>query len=102
MSCCFTLQDDGSLVLKVYVQPRASKNEITGIHNGGLKLRLTTPPVDGKANKAVLAYLAKKLGLPKSSLTLKSGHQNRNKVVVIEHCSEERLHTLIKDISHEV
>lgn len=92
---CYTLHDNGSLSLKVYVQPRASKNEIAGIHNGSLKLRLTSPPVDGKANKAVLVFLAKALGLPKSSLSLKSGHQNRNKVVCIEQCTEEQLRAIL-------
>lgn len=92
---CYVRNNDESISLKVYVQPRASKNEIAGLHNGALKLRLTTPPVDGKANKAVLAFLAKVLGLPKSSLTLKSGHQNRNKVVVLTHCPEDKLTALL-------
>ncbi len=87
-------KNDGAVLLKIYVQPGASRNEIVGVHNDVLKLRLTTPPVDGKANKAVLAFLAKTLGCPKSSLSLKSGHRNRNKVVVIDQCPAECLRQL--------
>ncbi|RUM36464.1 MAG: hypothetical protein DSY50_02460, partial [Desulfobulbus sp.] len=44
---------DGKILLSLYVQPRSSRNELAGLHGESLKLRLTTPPVDGKANKAV-------------------------------------------------
>jgi len=79
---------DGSLLLKLLVQPRASKNELAGLHNDALKLRLTTPPVEGRANQAVIAFLAKRLHLPKSALTIKSGQQSREKQVVISGCPE--------------
>jgi len=95
---CYTQTGNGNILLKVYVQPRASRDEIAGLHNGAIKLRLTTPPVDGKANKAVLAFLAKQLGLSKSSLSLKSGHQNRNKVVDIQGLSVERLKALLDNL----
>ena len=80
---------DGSLLLKLRVQPKASRNEVTGLHNDALKLRLTTPPVEGKANKAVIAFLAKLLHLPKSSIKIKSGLQNRNKEILIVGCEEK-------------
>lgn len=79
---------DGTLLLRLLVQPRASKNELAGVHNDALKLRLTTPPVEGRANQAVIAFLAKRLHLPKSALTIKSGQQSREKQVVISGCSE--------------
>lgn len=78
-------------MLRVYVQPRASRNEVVGLHGEALKIRLTTPPVDGKANKALLAFLSKLLHIPKSSVSLHSGHQNRNKVVSIDGIQEEQL-----------
>lgn len=81
---------DGSLLIKLYVQPKASRNEIAGLHNDALKIRLTTPPVEGRANKAVIAFLAKLLHLPKSSISIRSGLQNRNKQVLI-HGSEENI-----------
>ena len=86
---------NGSLLLKIIVQPKASKNEITGLHDDALKLRLTTPPVEGRANKAVIAFLAKRLHLPKSSISIKSGLQNRNKQLLILGCNEENARQLL-------
>ncbi len=86
---------NGALLLKIIVQPRASKNEITGLHNDALKLRLTTPPIEGRANKAVIAFLAKRLHLPKSSISIKSGLQNRNKQLLILGCKEENARQLL-------
>ncbi len=86
---------DGSLLIRLRVQPKASKNEIAGLHDDALKLRLTTPPVEGRANKAVIAFLAKRLHLPKSSVTIKSGLQNRNKQVLIQGCDEVNARQLL-------
>lgn len=86
---------DGTLLLKLLVQPRASKNELAGLHGDALKLRLTTPPVEGRANQAVIAFLAKRLHLPKSALTLKSGQQSREKQVVISGCAEDKARELL-------
>lgn len=56
---------------------------VAGLHNGALKLKLTAPPVDNAANKECIAFLAKALKLPKSSLDILSGHTNRNKQLLI-------------------
>jgi uncharacterized protein (TIGR00251 family) len=88
---CLRIRKDGTVVLRLHVQPRASRNELAGFHDDALKLRLTTPPVDGKANRAVLAFLAKLLGLPKSSLSLVSGQKSRTKHVAIQGLSEEEI-----------
>jgi len=80
---CLQPLPDGSLLLRLHVQPRAAANSLAGLQGDLLKLRLTTPPVDGKANQAVVAYLAKLFHLPKSALTIKSGHQSRSKTVRI-------------------
>jgi uncharacterized protein (TIGR00251 family) len=80
---------DGSLLLKLLVQPKAGRNEIAGLHADALKLRLTTPPVEGRANKAVVAFLAKRLRLPKSSVTIKSGLQSRHKDIIIQGREEQ-------------
>lgn len=74
---------DGSILLSLYVQPRAGKNELAGIHDGALKLRLTAPPVDGKANKAVIAFFSKVLKISKSSVSLRTGLKNRRKQLQI-------------------
>jgi len=86
---------DGSLLLRLLVQPRSSKNELAGPHNNALKLRLTTPPVEGRANKAVIDFLAKRLHLPKKALTIKSGLQSREKQVLIRGCTEETVRQLV-------
>jgi len=81
--------------LRVYVQPKASKNEIVGLHGDALKIRLTSPPVDGKANKALVAFIARILSVPKRQVTLQSGQQNRNKVLKIEGVTEEWLQQVL-------
>ena len=65
----------------VIVHPRAKKNAITGEVGNALKLALTAPPVDGKANEACIEFFAKLLNLPRSSVTIASGQTSRNKVI---------------------
>jgi uncharacterized protein len=84
---CFTELPNSSLSLNVYVQPRASRNRLAGMHGKAIKLCITAPPVDDKANTAVLAFLAKLFGLPKSALQIKTGRQARNKQIIITNAS---------------
>jgi uncharacterized protein len=77
--------------IEVYVQPKASKNELVGIHEGALKLRLTAPPVEGEANKECLRFLAKLLKLPKSRLQVVQGHKSRHKTILIQGVTGEDL-----------
>ncbi len=79
---------DGRLLLSLHVQPRAGKEQLAGLHGEALKIRLTSPPVEGRANKAVIALLAKLLHLPKSAVVIKSGLQSRSKQVLISGCDE--------------
>lgn len=74
-------------LISVYVQPRAAKNTIAGIHGQALKIRLTAPPVDGAANKMCLQFLAKQLNVPRSALQIESGHSSRTKTVLCR-CEE--------------
>ncbi|MBW7902069.1 MAG: DUF167 domain-containing protein [Rhodocyclaceae bacterium] len=74
---------DGRATLTLHVQPGAKKTEVAGVHGDALKLRLAAPPVDGKANAALLAFLGERLDLPKAALTLKSGQTSRRKVVEV-------------------
>lgn len=74
---------DGSLSLTVHVQPGAKKTEVAGVHGDALKIRLAAPPVDGKANSALLEFLAARLAVAKSAVSLKSGLASRRKVVVV-------------------
>jgi uncharacterized protein (TIGR00251 family) len=86
---------DGNLLLSLYVQPRAGRNELVGLHGDALKLRLTTPPVDGKANKAVIAFLAKLFKIPKSAVMIKSGLQSRRKKVLLSGLDEDHVRSLV-------
>ena len=69
---------------KIQVQPRSSQNKIVGLHGDALKVKLTSPPVDGAANKMCITYLAKCLGKPKSSLEIVSGHTSRTKLILLK------------------
>ena len=68
----------------VYVQPRASKTELAGLHDGLLRIRLAAPPVDGAANAALAVFIADKLGIAKARVQIVSGLTGRRKVVRIE------------------
>jgi len=76
-------EDVPSATLAMRIQPRASKNEIVPMANGGLKIRLTAPPVDGAANQALIAFLALKLNVSKSQVQIVSGHTGREKIIRI-------------------
>lgn len=93
---CLKSLPDGSLLLRVYVQPRSSREEVVGLQEQSLKLRLTSPPVDGKANKALVAYLAKIFHLSKSSFTIHSGEQSRHKTLRIQGITEKQLLDLLQ------
>lgn len=69
--------------LTLHIQPGAKKTEIAGPHGDALKVRLLAPPVDGKANAALLEFLVKRLGLARSKIALISGQASRRKVVEI-------------------
>ncbi len=71
----------GGMSFAVKVHPRAKKNAITGELGGALKVSLTTPPIDGRANEACIEFLAKLLKVPRSSVTIASGQISRNKVI---------------------
>ena len=79
------------------VQPKASRDAVRFEPNGRVRVALTAPPVDGAANKALVAFLAKRLGLSKSKLKLVAGDKSREKTLRIEGCTvaeaRERLET---------
>jgi hypothetical protein len=74
-------EDDKGFLLKIYVQPRSRKNEVVGLHDDALKIKITSPPVDGAANRACINFLAKCLKLPKSCIDIVSGHTSRIKQI---------------------
>lgn len=74
---------NGRYTLTLHIQPDARKTEIAGRHGDALKIRLAAPPVDGKANEALIKFVAETLGLPKSAVCLKSGQASRRKVLEV-------------------
>jgi uncharacterized protein (TIGR00251 family) len=77
------------VVLTLHIQPGAKTSEIVGLHGEALKIRLAAPPVDGKANAALLEFLAKKVGIARTALELVSGQTSRSKRVRIAGLSAE-------------
>ncbi|WP_339462505.1 DUF167 family protein [Pseudomonas sp. EA_105y_Pfl2_R69] len=75
--------DGEDLILDCHLQPKASKDEFAGLHGERIKIRLTAPPVDGKANARLLAFLAEAFAVGKSQVSLESGQQSRQKRVRI-------------------
>lgn len=82
---------DGYPTLEVYVQPRSSRNKCCGVHQQALKLMVTAPPVDGKANKVVKAYLAELFEVKPSTVVLVSGEHTRKKTFYFKSLSKESL-----------
>lgn len=78
-----------SAVIQVKVLPRSSKTEIVGKAAGVYRIKLTAPPIEGKANKALINFLAKKTGLPKRKIQIVSGEHSRNKTIRIHTISSE-------------
>ena len=68
---------------QVRVQPRASRTELAGGHGDAVKVRIAAPPVDGEANEELIAFLAKKLGVAKSAITIVSGESGRDKLLEV-------------------
>lgn len=75
--------DGDDLLVRVYAQPRASRDEIAGLHGDALKIRVAAPPVDGEANEALCRFLARACGVAKSAVSVESGDTGRQKTVRI-------------------
>jgi uncharacterized protein (TIGR00251 family) len=81
----------GGATLAVKVHPRAKKNAITGEVGDTLKLAVTAPPVDGRANQACIEFFANLLKVPRSSVTITSGETSRNKVIRVAGLSAQEV-----------
>jgi uncharacterized protein (TIGR00251 family) len=88
-------EKDGNLTFNVRVVPRASKSEIVGEHDGALKIRLASPPVDGAANAELIKVLSKKLDVPKSEVEIISGQTSKQKQVRINGIDSKKLLNLV-------
>ena len=84
MSAAWYRWDGADLILDCHLQPKASKDEFAGLHGERLKIRLTAPPVEGKANAAVVAFVAERCGVAKNRVALIAGELNRHKRVAVQ------------------
>ena len=83
-----------AITLTLHVQPGAKRTEVAGVHGDALKIRLAAPPIDGRANAALLEFVAQRLDLARSAVELKSGQTSRRKVVEVEGASVEAVRLL--------
>lgn len=91
-----TISDkEGSAVFSIRVKPGGKKNEIIGVHDGALKLSVTAPPIEGKANRAVTKFISKLLGVSPSRVGIVSGESSRTKRVKIEGLSAQEVKKLL-------
>ena len=90
-------RSDSSLLFFLHVQPGAGRNALAGLHGDALKLRLAAPPVDGRANKAVIAFLSDLLRIPKKAVTIKSGLRSRQKRILLTGINEEKVRSLLRE-----
>ena len=95
MSALWLRQGDRQTTLTLHIQPGAKKTEVAGEHGDALKIRLAAPPVDGKANTALIAFVADRLGLAKSAVSLKSGQTSRRKVLEVTAAPADKAERLL-------
>jgi len=80
-----------SCTIKVRVQPKSSRNQVGGFQDGTLRVRVTAAPTEGQANAAVIALLAKTLGVSKSRLGIIRGYSSRDKVVSVDKLTDQEV-----------
>ena len=89
---------DGRLIFRVQVVPRSSRSEVAGEHNGSLRVRISSPPVEGAANKELTQVLAKAFNVSRSAVSIVAGQNSRLKQVSIEGVSSSALSELLDGI----
>lgn len=77
------LENPQGIRLRIFLQPKASRDQIVGLHGDELKIAITAPPIDGQANAYLLKYLGKLFKVPKSSIVLEKGELQRHKQIWI-------------------
>jgi uncharacterized protein (TIGR00251 family) len=97
MENCFYIEN-GKINIILKVTPNANKNEITGIKDNRLCIRITSPPIEGKANTILCEFLAKSLGCSKSSVVLIKGEKSRLKTVSVPAVYIKKLKTICNSL----
>ncbi|MEQ1604481.1 MAG: DUF167 domain-containing protein [Pyrinomonadaceae bacterium] len=89
-------EQNNDIIISVRVIPRASRTEIVGEHDGALKVRVCSPPVDSAANAEIIRLFAKHFGVSKSEVSIVSGETSKNKRIKIENLSISKFEELVK------
>ena len=97
MNLCLE-EKDGGVIFKVLVQPRASRNELVGIHGDCLKIRVTSPPVENQANKKVCEFLSKLMGVGKRQVEIVEGQKSKVKKVRITGSTLEKVQSKLNQL----
>jgi uncharacterized protein (TIGR00251 family) len=84
-------------ILRVHVVPNAKTDSVVGEHGGAIKLKLRAPAVNGKANVALIRFLAEQLKLPRNAIALERGHRSRDKLIRIDGLTEEDVRRRLKE-----
>jgi uncharacterized protein (TIGR00251 family) len=84
--------------LEVYIQPRASKSEVAGMHDGVIKIRIAAPAVENAANEELVEFVAEALGVSKRSVRIISGTSSRRKMLAIDGVTEEELAAKLRSL----
>jgi uncharacterized protein (TIGR00251 family) len=90
-------QRNESVRVRIRVQPRASRTEIVGEHDGALKVRVAAPPVDGAANEELVRFIAKRMGVAQSRVRVTTGETGRSKVIEIDGVDVHSVRTALLD-----
>ncbi len=87
----FLSSDARGVLLHLHVQPRACRNEVVGVQGDALKVRLTSPPVEGEANRLCIEFFSRLVGIPKGDVVLVGGDRSRRKRLLLQGVSEEEV-----------
>jgi len=90
------MSDKNISIVNIRVTPNAKHDEITGPHGDGVRIRLRAPAVDGKANKALIEFLAKTFGIPRSAVQIRGGDKSRNKRVELLGPTREKIRSIFQ------
>ena len=88
MSSWYRKTGDGWLIA-IHAQPGAKKSAVAGLHGVALKIRIAAPPVEGKANETLIAFLAKALGVPRRAVSIVKGESSREKLLLVANASAD-------------
>jgi hypothetical protein len=88
-------ETESGVILRIHVVPKSSKSEIAGVQDDALKLKITSPPVEGQANEACIKFLSGVLGVRKTHVKIVSGHKSRRKTIAIEGIGKKEIEDII-------